>query len=676
MAELRPYPFGALISWMFRELDERQSIFELPARKFYAGDPNADLSVQFHGERAPTPLGPAAGPHTQMAQNIVLAWLSGCRVMELKTVQVMDQLEIPRPCIDMATVGFNVEWSQELRLAESLDEYVKASMLIEILIESGKVPLVAGFEPVIFDMSVGYDLAGIKTPGVQAFMHGMLDASERVEALRAQIPEAHAQYRALPFRTRLSDSLTLSTFHGCPPEEIEQICEHLMRDIGLNTIVKLNPTLLGPVELRRLLHDVMGYTELDVPAQAFEEDTKWDQAVAFVERLGETASSVGLSFGVKFSNTLIVENHRDFFPAEEKRMYCSGAPLHVLAMNLVARFRARFGDRYPISFSAGIDKSNFSDAVAMGLVPVTTCSDLLKAGGYGRAGAYLKNLSKFMAQVGATDIETWIIKAYGRGEQALAALDLAGDDARRTACLEALGSNGDLRSAAGALFDSWVSAARLINTELYVRRCTEDPRYGKGKNNKPPRKIGSELVLFDCLTCDKCIPVCPNAANFAFDLPKQTLQIETLKYDGTAWQRQPATPLVVAKKHQLATFADFCNECGNCDVFCPEDGGPYAVKPLFFGSESDWAEFTHRDGFFIEGQRIVGRFGGAAYSACFGPESSTYTTPEHTATVDGALIRVEGDAAAGAIVDLTYFHILRWLHDSISNQLNAVSARE
>jgi len=67
--------------------------------------------VDVHGHTAATPLGPAAGPHTQLAQNIVLSYLVGCRIFELKTVQILDELVIPRPCIDMRTVGFNVEWS-------------------------------------------------------------------------------------------------------------------------------------------------------------------------------------------------------------------------------------------------------------------------------------------------------------------------------------------------------------------------------------------------------------------------------------------------------------------------------------------------------------------------------------------------------------------------------------
>ena len=238
-----------------------------------------------------------------------------------------------------------------------------------------------GFGEVIYDMSVGYDLKGIQTERVQDYIRGMKDASAVVEHYRKQIPDRFSQFRDLDFPTNLSNSLTLSTFHGCPPDEIERIIDFLLNEHSLNCIIKLNPTLLGEERVRELLQGVMGYEAVNVPSKAFQTDTSWDQAQGFVHRLGVTADQLGLGFGVKFSNTLIVENHRSFFPESEKEMYLSGPPLHVLATNLVDRFRDRFGDHYPISFSAGIDRKNFADAVAIGLTPITSCSDLLKAGG-------------------------------------------------------------------------------------------------------------------------------------------------------------------------------------------------------------------------------------------------------------------------------------------------------
>ncbi|MDP6944000.1 MAG: glutamate synthase, partial [Myxococcota bacterium] len=389
MSELVPYPLSSLVRRMFRELADKGTCFDLPTKKCFRGAPDFDLSVRFHEHTPSTALGPAAGPQTQMAQNIVLSYLAGCRVMELKTVQVNDRLEIGRPCIDMANVGYNIEWSQELRIQESLEEYVKASMLLAMLKAEDVLPMAGGQDAVVFDMSVGYDLAGIQHPTVRAFIEGMLDATEVIERLRPQIPDELAHLRDLDFEPQLSNTLTLSTFHGCPPDEIERIIDWLLDTYGIHCIVKLNPTLLGKEDGRTLLCETLGYTDCQIPDHAFEDDTTWDQMVGFVGRLGDKADGLGLGFGVKFNNTQIVRNHKDFFPAEETQMYLSGPPLHVLAVELVRRFRETFGDRFPISFSAGIDRKNFADAVAIGLVPVTTCSDLLKPGGYGRGEIYL-----------------------------------------------------------------------------------------------------------------------------------------------------------------------------------------------------------------------------------------------------------------------------------------------
>jgi putative selenate reductase len=551
MAVLAPYPFAALIRRVFRELEHKQAIFDLPVRQCFLGDPARDLSVRFHGHRASSPFGPAAGPQSQLAQNILLSWLAGGRIIELKTVQINDRLAIPRPCIDMQTVGFNIEWSQELTLAESLEEYVKAAMLIRILEASGTLPFAPGFTDTVFDMSVGYDFQGITSEPVRAFIRGMLDASPLIERLRAEIPDEHRRYRDLDFPARISDTLTLSTFHGCPAGEIEQIIDWLLRDQGVHCIVKLNPMLLGRDETRWLVNEALGYEELRVPDRAFARELAWDEMTGLVERLGATAAARGLGFGVKFTNTLVVENHRGFFPPSEREMYLSGQPLHVLATRLVGRFRERFGDRYPISFSAGIDGHNFADAVALGLVPVTVCTDLLRTGGYARARRYFQRLIGRMERVGAPTIDQLVVRTAAAGDGAPAVP---------------------------------LSDARLRNTREYVARVLTEPRYHAAQNRKTPPKIGRHLQLFDCITCDKCVPVCPNDANFTFGFPRVDIPIVKVRRDGPAWVARTEGRLPIAEKHQIGNFVDFCNDCGNCDVFCPEDGGPYVFKPRFFGS--------------------------------------------------------------------------------------------
>ncbi len=584
MAELYPIPLPALVSRMFRELDERRSIFDLPERKFVRGLPGKDVSVALHGRKASSPLGPAAGPHTQLAQNIVLSFLGGARIFELKTVQIQDGLRIPRPCIDVRTIGYNVEWSQELTLEQSLEEYVKASMLLEMLVASGVLGLEPGFRDLVFDKSVGYELAGIKSERVRAFMAGMLDARAVVERLRAQIPDEHRGLRDLDFRTRVSDTLTLSTFHGCPPDEIERITAFLMERVGLSCIVKLNPTLLGKTEARRLLNDVLGYDD-HIPDEAFDKDASWGQAVEFLGRLEDKARALDRGFGVKLTNTLVVENRGGWLPASEKLMYLSGQPLHVLAMSLLAKLRRELGDRYHVSFSAGIDRTNFPDAVSLGLVPVSVCTDLLRTGGYGRMEGYFRELGARMDAVGARTVSELVTASAGVPADKL-------------------------------------SEARTLNTERYVARLLEDLRYRREANARPPKKVGSHLSLFDCLTCDKCVPVCPNNANFTYVLPATNVPVlKASPASNGAIELRREGEIAIRKKHQLATFADSCNECGNCDVFCPEDGRPYVMKPQVFGSREHWREAEHRDGVFFERRgaaTVVGaRFGREEVTATF-----------------------------------------------------------
>jgi putative selenate reductase len=562
MAELIPIPFEHLVRRLFREFEKQQAIFDLPKQKFYRSNGGPDTSVEFFGMKAGTPVGPAAGPQTQMAQNLVLSWLGGSRILELKTVQILDQLKISRPCIDMTNIGYNVEWSQELRLEQSLREYVAGHMLIEMLIAANVLeqndPLAK--TGTIFDVSVGYDLKGIQSQQIRHWLNAIKDATAIVEELRQEIPAEFSQYRDLPFKTKLAKSITLSTFHGCPAQEIESIVHFLLTEMDYHVIIKMNPPMLGKEKLEYLLYDRLGYHDIEVNPKVYQVNITFDDAVQVVRRLKSTADRLGKTVGVKFSNTLEVVNKGKFF--SDEIMYLSGPPLHVLAMALVEDWRKVFGAEMPISFSAGIDQHNFPDAVAAGLVPITTCSDLLKPGGYGRLHKYLLNLEKKMREIGAVSVSDYILKWSGKQDN--------------------------------------IGAAIIANTSILMEKILSDSRYTQSKNKSFPRKLDSHLVLFDCINCDKCIPVCPNDANFFYEL--QPLEVEYVNYrigpDGI--EEIPGGILRLEKSHQIANYADFCNECGNCDVFCPEHGGPYIKKPRFFGSRDSWEQFSGHNGFWVE----------------------------------------------------------------------------
>lgn len=649
MVELYPAPFTHLVERMYLEYERQKAVFDLPQSKWYlpaVDGPN--LSVCFHGQPAGTPIGPASGPHNQMAQNLAMAWLAGSRILELKTVQINDRLQIPRPCIDAATIGYNVEWSQELRIGQSLGEYVAGAMLIKILRQwdaYNGADMRGPMGDMIFDLSVGYDLAGIRSPAVVNFIEGMKNAKESVDALRLRMPARHARLRDLDYPTELSRSITLSTFHGCPADEIERICTFLLTDLGMNVIVKMNPPMLGKERLEHLLHEVMGYTEIAVNPTAYASGLQFNEAVDMCRRLDDLARKQGRCFGAKFSNTLEVLNHRTFFTTDNKVMYLSGPPLHVITLTLAGEFRKAMGPGLPFSFSAGVDARNCADVVAAGFLPVTTCTDLLKPGGYARLPKYLTSLSERMAAVQARTIDDFVLDAYGQ----------------RAEC-------GGEAAKAGA-----------ANLALIVPRTQQDERYWSKHNRLEPKRVGTHLVIFDCVTCDKCVPVCPNDANFIYDLPTRVLRFKdwVVGTDGKP-TAGPSRELAVVKKHQIANYADFCNECGNCDAFCPEYGGPFIEKPSFFGTLEAWERHADHDGFFVEcpadSQRIHGRIKGQSYvldhdltsqAWCFQTKGLSAVFVELSdATADVPPTTVSG-GQPGDIIDMHIVHTLRLLLEGI-----------
>ena len=273
----------------------------------------------------------------------------------------------------------------------------------------------------------------------------------------------------------------------------------------------------------------------------------------------------------------------------------------------------------------------------------------LKVGGYSRSSTYYKELNSRMDNLRVRDIESYLLKAYGNAEQALENIgfgsgNTSGKEAAAVDALrKTLENGGELRKIAGAeeaplaneIFEKWLSEVKLLNTKTYVDEVTTQARYTLEKNSNPPRKVGTTLELFDCLTCDKCIPVCPNDANFVLKIPQGETEILEFENNKSGWSVNARSSLKLAKKYQIANFADFCNECGNCDIFCPEDGGPYLLKPRFFGSRETFQEFSYRDGFYIEhvetddqASTVFSRFDGKEYRVSETGNTVNYSGPD------------------------------------------------
>ena len=455
---MRAIPFEKLLHWIFAEYRSENAIFGITARNFFQGTTGNNFT--FCGEKLDSPLGPAAGPHTQLAQNLAAAYLTGGRFFELKTVQVLDRLSFPKPCINAEDECYNTEWSTELSIEEAFAEYVKGWFLLHVL---AKELFEVDHRSFIFNMSVGYDLEGIRSAKVDSFMEGLKDAS--VTAIFAEcknvLKKEVGRFKNIDehyidnISPKICNSIALSTMHGCPPPEIEAICKYLLLEKRLHTHVKLNPTLLGHGLVRDLL-DKMGYAYIRLTEESFADDLRYEDAVPMLQRLIALAGEGGKEFGVKLSNTLPVQITRGELTGDQ--MYMSGKPLYALTINLASKLAAEFGGKLKISYSGGADRGNIAKIIGTGIQPVTVVTTLLKPNGYLR----LKQLAEIVEKA---------------AERKFSGID-----------------PGKLDELAA--------------------EAVEEPAYHKKSKQAGAGKADTKLPLFDCrASCGICGSVCPNRAN-------------------------------------------------------------------------------------------------------------------------------------------------------------------
>ena len=450
---MTPMSFEQLVDWVLQEKKKRGTVFG--QHHAYRADGTHNRTM--FGRTLETPIGPAAGPHTQMTQNIVAAYYAGSRFFELKTVQIMDGEElaacINRPCIKADDEGYNCEWSTELTVPQAMEEYIKAWFLLKVIAREFGLGDMNGFQ---FNVSVGYDLAGIQSPKVDTFLNSMKHAedTEIFKHCKAYLLE-HADWfehvttediEQIP--PEICNSVTLSTLHGCPPQEIERIAMYLLTEKGFHTFVKCNPTLLG-YEFARKTMDEMGYDYIQFGNFHFKDDLQYEDAVPMLTRLMNTAKERNLEFGVKITNTFPVDVKQNELPSEE--MYMSGKSLYPLSISLAAKLAKEFDGRLRISYSGGADYYNIERIVDAGIWPVTVATTLLKPGGYQRLTQMAKLLDKENAPFEKIDVE-----------------------------------------AAGKL----------------AEEAVEDPHHVKAMKPLPSRKMKKEVPLMDCFVAP-CKEGCP-----------------------------------------------------------------------------------------------------------------------------------------------------------------------
>lgn len=381
---MTPISFEKLINQIITEKKNKGSVFGVRI-PFVA---RQDHFLQLSDEKMETPFGPAAGPHTQLAQNLIAAYYAGARFFELKTVQKIDGEDLPvsKPCIKAEDEGYNVEWSTELTVQQAFEEYVKAWFAIKLIAKEFGLGSMEGF---VFNMSVGYDLEGIQLKKIDDFVEGLKDASETTVFKECKeytlghlnLFEDISREDVESISAKVCHSITLSTLHGCPPQEIERIATYLLKEKHLNTFIKLNPTLLGYEFARKTLDD-MGYDYMIFSDFHFKDDLQYVDAIPMLKRLMKQAEDMGLQFGVKITNTFPVDITEGELPGGE--MYMSGRSLYPLSISLAAKLSQEFNGELRISYSGGADFHNVKKIYEAGIWPITMATTLLKPGGYQR----------------------------------------------------------------------------------------------------------------------------------------------------------------------------------------------------------------------------------------------------------------------------------------------------
>ena len=545
---MKSIPFGQLTEWILNEYKKTGQVFGI--QKAYVADQSK--TIEIFGRKLENPVGPAAGPHTQLAQNLVAAYVAGARFFELKTVQKMDGPElsacIPKPCIVAEDEAYNCEWSTELYVPQAMAEYIKGWILIHVIAKEFGLGSPDGFQ---FNMSCGYNLEGIKDKKIDDFIEGLKDAGDTaifkeckqwlLEHISLFEHVTKEDIEAVP--AEICNSITLSTMHGCPPQEIENIVTYLLKEKHINTYVKCNPTLLGYEFVRKAMDD-LGYDYMAFTDFHFKDDLQYEDAVPMLKRLLEAASQEGLSFGVKLTNTFPVDIKRQELPGEE--MYMSGKALFPLSISVASRLAESFDGKLPMSFSGGADQKNIDQIVCCGIWPVTVATVLLKPGGY-------KWLTRIAEKADTCEIGKC-------GEVQVETLKKLAED-----------------SLTDAHYQKTVKKAAAKQTEEKspLLDCLKKKDAPKVKEFTRHKRV-----------CGNCADVCPNRANVLIEVPEmELLQILHIDY--------------------------MCNECGNCRSFCQYAGAPYKDKFTLFATEEDMEDSTN-NGFTVldaETKEVLVRIG-------------------------------------------------------------------
>jgi len=408
---MNPPSLEQVLKIILNSFDTNQEIFDIPEKLFYKHWHYHVLYTEKYGKKIHNSIGISSGPLTQLAQNIVSGWLCGARFLDLKTVQPNQITDRTKPSIDIFDGSYNCEKSHELTVEQAYDQYLNAWIIIHVLNHKLNPDQYKNQEiGTIFNMSLGYTLADIRSDKMQWFVDKMINCSVEKEEKIKLIKKIYPAISKIKIPDQISNSFTVNTCKGCSARELEYICKFLIIDKKLHPGLKFSPKLLGYKSVMAILNAENTFNA-EVNPEDFENSIQYGEAITLIKNISETANELGLELTVKISNSLACKNNTGQIPGTAEEVYLSGRALHPIAVNLAAKFQSKFEGQLDISFSGGANCFNVVNLMQSGFSSITTCTDLLKPGGYGRLNQYFTELSKSFTNFQAKSIREFILKS-------------------------------------------------------------------------------------------------------------------------------------------------------------------------------------------------------------------------------------------------------------------------
>jgi putative selenate reductase len=112
----------------------------------------------------------------------------------------------------------------------------------------------------------------------------------------------------------------------------------------------------------------------------------------------------------------------------------------------------------------------------------------------------------------------------------------------------------------------------------------------------------AERCMYCNDVCNICVGVCPNFSNLSFTAVPEEIPVYRVINNGNANSVEVFDDLKIKQDVQIINIADFCNECGNCNTFCPTSGAPYITKPRFYLTEESFSK--EEFGFLLQGNSL------------------------------------------------------------------------